>query len=518
MPTTNLPPEIGHPGGHAPTWTPLLGAGYEAVGYEETPELQFPQSIAVYDRMRRTDAQIGALLRAITLAILQTPTKLTTKGVDRRVVQFIKTELGLQDPGEGRARRRRQGIVWAEHLRLALLALPLGFMPFEQVYEVGPPAPDQEDVGLPRVAHLRKLGPRFPRTLTEIRVDEDGGLAGIVQAPIGSDTAAYPGVVRLGPGLPGPQREVFIPADRLAYYVLDREGADWTGTSILRTAYKHWLIRDALLRLGPQIVERNGMGVPVVYYANDDDQQKALQLAREFRAGAHAGAALPDSMRLELVGVNGSTRDELPLVQYHDQAISRSALAMFLDLGHDNGARSLGDTFVDYFVMSLQAITTWLAETTTEHVIRDLVELNFGADEPYPVLEFDEITSESTPTADALKTLVDAKLLTTDPELEDEVRRRYGLPPKPKEKPTTPTPPVPFPPLGPTGTPGEIPITGEPPAPQGNQPPTAIPTVATAGGVSGHTWNGTHGHPDELLARAEQLVTRIARLREGRRV
>jgi hypothetical protein len=418
--------EIGTPGDVISVAGPA-GTSFEVLPFEDTVELQFPSSAVVYDRMRKTDGQHSAVLRAATLPVLRTPWRLHGADVRPEVMAFVESELGLAER-EGRRRRRREGVTWREHLRLALLMLPFGFMPFETVYEIGPPSPGQEGLGLRDVAHLRKLAPRLPRTLVGTpRVARDGGLLGIVQASPDAPANRAQGT---NPG------EILIPVDRLVMYVNEREGADWTGTSMFRGSYKHWLIKDALLRLGPMVVERNGMGIPVVTYSDDAQKQEALQIARNVRAGAEAGAAVPQGMALELVGTTGSTRDELPLVKYHDEAAGRAALAMFLNLGHDRGSQSLGETFVDYFVMSLDAIADAVADTATEHVVRDLVELNFGPDEAYPVLVPDRITAEATPTAEALRTLADSGLLgPIDPDLTADVRRRYGLPKAPDDLP-----------------------------------------------------------------------------------
>ena len=37
--------------------------------------------------------------------------------------------------------------------------------------------------------------------------------------------------------------------DRLVMYVNDREGGNWLGQSLLRPAYKFWLLKDRLLRV-----------------------------------------------------------------------------------------------------------------------------------------------------------------------------------------------------------------------------------------------------------------------------
>ena len=40
---------------------------------ETTPELMWPQSVEVYDTMRRTDAQVESVLQAVTRPIIRTP-------------------------------------------------------------------------------------------------------------------------------------------------------------------------------------------------------------------------------------------------------------------------------------------------------------------------------------------------------------------------------------------------------------------------------------------------------------
>lgn len=417
---------LGQPGGLAASWSPLVGPGWAAWGWEENPDLAFPQSVYVYDRMRRTDTQVASILRAVSLPLRSITWTLNSEGVDPAVAAFVADELNL-DGGH----HRRGGIVWGEHLRQVLLALAWGFAPFERLYEIGPSRTE----GAPAtVAHLKSLAPRPPRTLTEVRVNVDGDLEGIVQVAPGMDTTVVGGLFASpstgyttnrvsGSG------DVFIPRDRLAYYVLDREGADWTGSSLLRAAYKDWFLKEQHVRHAGQAVERNSMGLPVVEYDDDGDRQLALDIAAAARAGATAGVAIPRGrMSFTLQGVSGSTVDPLPLIAYHDQAMTRSALAMFLDLGHDNGARALGDTFLDFFTASLQSLAEWIAASATDEVIRPLVALNFGDDALAPVLDFAPITSRQAATAESLKLLVEAGVVTPDAPLEAMTRRAYGLP------------------------------------------------------------------------------------------
>lgn len=499
--------ELGYAAGvGTPVGPGQAGSGFTIDYLERTPELVFPASATVFDLMRKTDGQLGGVRRAITLPLLSARWRLVGEGIPAERIAAAEAEFGIGPANDARARRRRQGIVWLEHLRDALLALDFGFMPFEQTYTVAPPGPGQENAGLPRlVAHVHKLAPRHPRTLLDVRVDAAGGLAGIVQAP-------RPGAV--GDAVSGQ----FIGVDRLVFYCPEREGADWTGTSIYRTAYKHWLIKDALLRLGPMVVERNGMGVPVVTYPAGGDEAKALRLAKAFRAGSDAGGALEDGYSLTLVGVTGTTKDELPLVKYHDEAAGRSLLTMFLNLGHDNGARALGDTFVDFFLLCDQFFGNSLGETFTEHVVRDWWELNYGADEPYPVLRCDDLSADAIPNVDALVSLAGQGLITGDDPLEADLRRRLHLPAAdPATARVNPaTTPAPggagetFQPAGvdpAEGPPSVIPIdTAEPGADPAEPGPIHVPAHTRRRPTAA-------SDDDDLTDRLEAVTARIAALR-----
>ena len=62
------------------------------------------------------------------------------------------------------------------------------------------------------------------------------------------------------------------------------------------------------------------------------------------------------------------------------------------------------------------------------HVVDDLVDWNYGPDEPSPQLVFDAIGARQDATSMALQQLVGAGLLTPDRRLESFVRQITGLP------------------------------------------------------------------------------------------
>lgn len=394
------------------TGIPSSGAALGGVdGFEETPELRWPAAGVVFDRMRKEDSQIASVWRAIYLAMTANTPRIEGAHCRPEVNAHVRRELGLAGHGEGTTRPRGQGIEWAYTRRHSLLRLIFGFMPLEYQYLIGPPTADLAAAGAPPlIAYLHKLSPRMPRTIDRLEVADDGGLVAahqFIRTPRGfTDT-------------------VPISVDRLVMFTHEREGADWYGNSILRSVYKNWLIKDALLRFGPSAIERNGMGIPFV---TGEDASLAAEIAAQIRTGEYAGGGLPTGYTVQLLGVTGTVRDELPLVKYHDESIGRGALAMFLNLGHDRGSQSLGETFLDYFLLACNSAQGEEFEVWTEHTIRDIVELNFGAGEPYPSLVADPVTPEQAVTATAMQTLVDAGLLFPDEAVRADVRRRFRLP------------------------------------------------------------------------------------------
>jgi hypothetical protein len=368
---------------------------------EHTPELRWPQSVEVYERMRRQDAQVSSVLRAVTSPILRTPWRIDGTGCRPEVTALVAADLGLPIVGEGNevpTRRTRDRFSWPSHLKLALLMLPFGHMFFEQVYRY------DAEVG---VFHLRKLGPRMPRTIAEINVARDGGLVAIRQH--GSDQP--------------------IRVDRLVGYVLDKEGGDWFGRSLLRPAYKNWLLKDRLLRVQTQSVERNGMGLPVYTGAEGEKSLDAGQeIATGARSGDNSGAAIPSGAKFDLKGVDGRLPDADKPIRYHDEQIARAVLAHFLNLGTQTGSWALGSTFADFFTLSLQAVAEEVRDTATQHIVEDLVDVNWGRSEPAPRLVFDEIGSRGDSLVGAIATLVSAGVLKPDEDLEQFVRTALGLP------------------------------------------------------------------------------------------
>lgn len=385
--------------------------------HETNPDLQWPKSIDVFDRMRREDPQVKSVLRAVTLPIQRTEWVIDGAGCRPEVVAHVAADLGLPVKGEPFVAplRTRGRFSFKEFLRLALLELVYGHSFFEQVYDQSSGA-----------THLVKLAWRPPRTISDIEVAADGGLVAIKQKG------------RLG------KTDVTIPVDRLVAFVNEREGANWVGESLLRSAYKMALLKDRLLRIQALVAERNGLGLPVYTSAEppegasfedavkwlDEQIKSGLAVAKGARAGETAGVSLPYGAKFDLVGVSGKLPDTEGPIRYYDEQIARAVLAHFLNLGTETGSWALGSTFANFFTDSLNAVAQQVADVVTQHVIEDLVDHNWGETEPAPRLVATAIGEQQPVTAEAIKMLLECGALSNDPQLEQFLRAKYGLPVK----------------------------------------------------------------------------------------
>ncbi|WKD60912.1 hypothetical protein CCICO_04375 [Corynebacterium ciconiae DSM 44920] len=378
---------------------------------EDNWELRFPQSTRVYAKMLRQDAQVQSIMRAVTLPIRRSTWRVDPNGAPAEIVEHVAADLRLPVLGQekGAVPRRRGRVSWDAHLQKALLALPYGHMFFEQVYQPG-------DDGL---EHLVKLAPRLPGTVSKINVARDGGLESIEQV-----------------ALEGQRDRPVIPVNRLVAYCFEPSDSTWVGSSVLRPAYKHWVLRDELLRLEQQTLDRNGMGIPLYKAsATPEDPKQEMEAGQRIvegiRSGANAGVAVPYGAEFELRGINGQVASPRAAIEYHDSMMAKAVLAHVLNLSGKGGSYALAETQNDLFVQSLQSIADWIIDTANQHIVEDLVELSWPEyDGPAPLLMADPIASKKELTAEALAMLVNAGVIFMDPSSENEVRRRYQMPQK----------------------------------------------------------------------------------------
>lgn len=404
----------------------MLSAFSQWDQYEQVPELLWPNSVRTYTRMWREDARIASVYYAISLPILRTQWRIHPNGARDEVVQHVADNLGLPIVGDNDGRptpRIKDRFSWNKHLQTAMRFLLYGHGVFEQVYRIG-------DDGR---AYLRKLAARPSSTIAYWDVALDGGLVGITQWPPGTSFGSP-----LGTTSGGMKTQLQMPVNRLVVYTRDPDPGVWIGNSIMRPAYKHWLLKDELIRIEATAARRNGVGVPVVTAPESESEARIgsqdlapyLRIAQQYRGGNTAGVALPFGSDLDIKGVQGNLPSGFirQAIEYHDKQMALAALAHFLNLDR-GGSYALASVQESTFSQGVQQVADDIRDTAQAHVIEDLVDVNWGPDEPCPLLVIDEIGSQQDATAASLQMLVGAGLLTPDKDLENFERQQMGLPP-----------------------------------------------------------------------------------------
>ena len=384
--------------------------------FERVPDLQWPASVGTFTRMMREDSRVASLVSAITLPIRRTQWRIAPNGARDEVVEFVARNLGL--PIEGAAdplpepSRTKGRFLWSQHLQQALTVLVYGHAVFEQRYDVDPENPDR--------FILKKLAPRPQRTISAWNVALDGGLMSIEQMAPASNAKVMYGV-----------NPLTIPIGRLVVYTRDMEPGQWIGNSLLRPSFKHWLLKDELLRYQAVAIRRTGMGVPVATAADgasQDDVDKLADMAQKYQGGDNAGVGLPYGADLKWVAPNGNLIDIGAAIAYHDNMIAIAGLAHFLNLEGKGGSYALAAVQENTFTQSVQTFGEGIRDIASAHVVEDLVDINFGVDETSPRLVFDEIGSRQELSAASLKMLVEAGLLSPDVLAQNVVRQTFGIP------------------------------------------------------------------------------------------
>jgi hypothetical protein len=173
--------------------------------------------------------------------------------------------------------------------------------------------------------------------------------------------------------------------------------------------------------------------------------QEAQRLASNMRAGEFAGAGLPAGFKLNITGITGSVPDALGFIRYLDQQMSTMALTGLLDLGNTvNGSRALGDSFLDLFLLSLQAVADEIASTATSGqpgmpgIVTNLVDLNWGDTEPAPRVVCTDVGDRHEVTAQSIALLLQYGAISPDPQLEAYIRGMWGLPERSPAAPVVP--------------------------------------------------------------------------------
>lgn len=379
---------------------------------EYNPDLRGEKALKTYDKMRKSDGQVKAALLACVLPLhsarwdIQSP---SDSREDQAIAEFVRRNLFEQ-----------MTITWDDFLAHALLMLPFGFSVFEKVWEL-----------VDNRYRWRKLAPRLPKSISEWKLDPEGGLAGVKQW-IFKDNKYV---------------NVSIPVEKLLVFTNEREGSNYQGVSLLRAAYKHWYYKDQLYRIDGIAAERHGVGLAVFKLPptattgkEDSDYGKINKIGQTLHTHERSYVALPSDYEFDLKGVSGQLHDIIRSAEHHDMQIARSILAQFINLGgKEVGSYALSQDQSGFFLMSLRAAAGNICDVVNRYAIKQLVDYNWNV-EQYPRLVVSGLEHRDIGVyCKAVTDVVNAGLILPDREIEAELRQFLHLPMPRKQKPAQAT-------------------------------------------------------------------------------
>lgn len=308
------------------------------------------------------------------------------------------------------------GSDWPDYLTQVLRYLELGVMLFERVYE-------KRDDGL---VHLDDLAPREPGSIVEWQVDPHGRAVGCVQAVAGGQRIPFK-------------------VDDLLVFTHKPVGGVWTGTSLLRTAYKPWLVWDQLERGEAVATTLRGAGVTTAKLVSDQAREAAEQALMTVRVGEKNYFLADETVDdFKITGIQGATLPFDVPIRRHQLNFLRAIGAEFIAMGGEatGGSRAVHTDKTNTFLLRLNGTADAIGSVHTRKLFPPLVTANFGPQAQgkawrlkHSKLDVRDLQGLSA----ALAQLAERGWLTVQPGDEDWLRTAFDMPEMEKAAAPSPT-------------------------------------------------------------------------------
>ena len=366
--------------------------------------------IGIVDQMVREDPVAQAIRLAWTLPLLSVQWSVQPASDDPKsveIAEFVQSCLFEHMKGG-----------WATFLEQAVQFTWRGLAAFEIV------ARYDKEIG---ATVIDQLAPRLPWTILEWQQYPDKRY-GFTQCPNPADPPKGKQIRVTGDG-------ATLPPDKLLLFRFQPEGDNPEPMGILRPAYSSWRQRRTYLILEATGYERSAYGIPTCTVdpgANPGDVEQVNVILRELRAGIRAFAMFPKGFNLEWTECPMKADAIRHARVAAGQDMARAALCNFLFTGESAGAYSLIQGQLDHYTMALQQAANSIATTMSQGphaIIKRLVNWNFTGVTEYPYIQAGEIrVGDPKQLVEAVKTAVDAGVVTPDDQIEAKIRDVLSLP------------------------------------------------------------------------------------------
>lgn len=351
-------------------------------------------SLDTYRKMRQ-DPQVKACLLVLKLPLIQVDFQVnadTDEG--KKIASWVNSRLYDMD----------DSIQY--YLREMLTALDFGRSITEKVWglKTVPVDPEEENSREEQMVVPVKLKTYDPRSL-EIKLDNKMRLEGVVQKTKKGD--------------------ITIPADKLLIYTHEKEFGDHYGQSVLRAAYKPWIIKEFLQKFWNIALERYGTPFSTMQVPQGGSLKTAMALMDQVKH--KAGIPLPEGYEMDIHNLANTGMSFKEAIEYQDRMIARAMLIPDLVFGNsESGAYALSKTHAAFFLLRLNGIYQEIGDIISKYLIKPLVQYNYGDVKEFPELKFSDVAEEDkTELMTIVTQLLQGKVIAPS---EDWIRERLGIP------------------------------------------------------------------------------------------
>lgn len=368
-------------------------------------DLQGTRAADTFDKMRRSDPKVKMILSAMKNPIKSATWEVNQIGEETREGEIQKAFIekilfdGLNK-------------TWKSFLHEALSMIDFGYSLFEVTYSA---VLNDEVFG--SYNGIRSLAFRSQRTIERWDINRHGELECVEQQAFGDH-----------------QKVTRIPAKYLLHFALEKEGDNFEGISILRPAYGPWLRKNTFLKLIAAGIEKYAIPIPILKVPEgkqgSKEYKKALESMRKYVSHQCNYLTVPFGWEIELKNNPFDASKIRDVIDAENVEIVNAALANFLELGQSgSGSYALSFDLSDFFLGGLEYVAEQICETLNQQLIPALINLNFADQKPLVQLECSGISDRAGEEfSKIVLNLVNSGTLSPDDRLEDNLRKRFGLP------------------------------------------------------------------------------------------
>ena len=380
-------------------------SGYITEEYLTT--LRGTERAKIFDKMRRSDPQIRMLLSGVKNPILSANWEIEAADdspeaqEDKELIEYILFKRAYKP--------------FRKILAEALTCVDFGASAMEKTFELV-----QEDPVYGFYHGIAGLDWISPKTIERWNVDCHGKLETLTQIANGDL-----------------QRYVDIPSPFLLVFSLDQEGSNYEGISWLRPLYGNWFRKNVFLKLNAIGVEKFAVPTPIIKipdeFQNSAKFDNLLAALEVYTSGESNYLAVPQGLEITFEkNVYDPQKVDMAIAS-EDTRMAKAFQAMFMELGTgaNGGAFALSNDLSDFFLSGIKHIATDIADVFNAGLIPELIIMNRGRRASYPKLVPSGIDDKAgKELSEVLGILIDKKVIEPDLPLEENMRKRFGLPKK----------------------------------------------------------------------------------------